>query len=203
LGQGERLAIVSLTAHGIEHVDMRRDVAEQVLCSRRVAGMTRSGFDCIVTETLRLMEPAEHQAGAAERMIVPAPMEHDSSGRLTLKKLLGLPKPGLRLARLPELGQDPGGRGDSRWKDQNDVPGAEHSDPMLDEYTRPLPIAFEEVERAPDVIGQADAVHVMHGLCERDGLSFVLGRFGKPAKLGEAPDEPAAIEDRCRGRVSE
>src|SRR5262249_19255045 len=110
LGQGERLAIVSLTAHGIEHVDMRRDVAEQVLCSRRVAGMTRSGFDCIVTETLRLMEPAEHQAGAAERMIVPAPMEHDSSGRLTLKKLLGLPKPGLRLARLAHLGQDPGAR---------------------------------------------------------------------------------------------
>jgi len=60
--------------------------------------MTRRGFDCIVTETLCLIEPAERQTRAAERMIVPAPMENDSSRRLTLEKLLALPKPGLRLA---------------------------------------------------------------------------------------------------------
>src|SRR5215467_9912721 len=74
---------------------------------------------------------------------------------------------------------------------------------MFDEYTRPLPIAFKEVERAPDVVGQADAVHVMHGLGEPDRLRSVLRRLDKSTKLGEAPDQPAAIEDRCGGRVSE
>src|SRR5215470_8361496 len=71
---------------------------------------------------------------------------------------------------------------------------------MFDEYTRPLPIAFKEVERAPDVVGQADAVHVMHGLGEPDRLRSVLRRLDKSTKLGEAPDQPAAIEDRCGPR---
>src|SRR5215471_18320699 len=168
-----------------------------------VPRMTRRGFNRAVTEALRLVESAEQQTGAPERLIVPAPMKNDGSRRLTLEKLLTLPQPIQRLAGLAELCQYPGGCCDRRWKHQDDVPGPPHADSMLDEGTCSRPIAFEEVEHAPGVIGQADGVNVMHGFCEPDRLSFVLGGFDKPAKLGETPDEPAAIEDRCGGRVSE
>ena len=66
LGEGQRLTVVILTALGGEPVWMGRDVTEQVQRMGREPGVTRGKFERTVAEALRLVEPAEQQAGAAQ-----------------------------------------------------------------------------------------------------------------------------------------
>ena len=133
LGERQRLAVVGLAALGIEPVGMGRDVAEQVQRMGREPGVTRRGFDRAVAQAPRLVEPAEQQTGATQRVVGPAAMADDSPRRVTLEELLAFPEPVQRLARLAELRQDPGGGGDRVGKLEDDVPRPEHRDPALDQ----------------------------------------------------------------------
>ena len=72
LGERQRLAVVGLAALGIEPVGMGRDVAEQVQGMGRVPGVRRRKFDRAVAQAPRLVEPAEQQTGATQRVVVPA-----------------------------------------------------------------------------------------------------------------------------------
>ncbi len=71
LGERQRLAVVSLAALGIELVGMGCDVAEQVQRMGREPGVTRRGFDRAVAQAPRLVEPAEQQTGATQRVVDP------------------------------------------------------------------------------------------------------------------------------------
>src|SRR5262245_28983019 len=122
LRERERVAVVGLAALGIEPVGMGCNVAEQVQrmgCETRV---TLRGFDPAVTQPSRLVEPVELQTSATQRVVAPGAMEGDSTRRLTLEELLAFPEPVQRLARLAELRQCPGGRGDRPGKVEDEVP---------------------------------------------------------------------------------
>jgi hypothetical protein len=67
---------------------------------RHKPGVTRRGFDGAVTQATRLGEPAEEKAGAAQRVVLPAPKARDSPRREILDELLALPHSVHRLARL-------------------------------------------------------------------------------------------------------
>ena len=82
---------------------MGRDVAEQVQRMGRGPGLRRSGFDRAVGQAPRLVEPAERETGATQRVIVPITLEDDSPRGQTLDELLAFPEPVQRLARLAEL----------------------------------------------------------------------------------------------------
>ena len=84
-------------------------------------GSTRRGFDRAVAQAPRLIEPAEQQTGATQRVVGPAAMRDDSPRRLTLEELLAFPEPVQRLARLAELRQCPGGGGDRPGKVEDEV----------------------------------------------------------------------------------
>ena len=71
-------------------------------------------------------------------MVGPAETDDDSPRRLTIDELLAFPEPVQRLARLAELRQDPGGRGDRKGKQEDDVPRPERRDPVLDPFERAL-----------------------------------------------------------------
>jgi hypothetical protein len=133
LGEGQRLAVVGLAALGVEPVGMGRDVAEQVQRMGRGPELTRRGFDRAVAKAPRLVEPAEQQTGATQRVVFPAETADESPRRLTLEELLAFPEPVQRLAFLAELRQDPGGGGDREGKYEDDVPGPEPRDPVLDQ----------------------------------------------------------------------
>ena len=93
LGERQRLAVVGLTALGIEPVGMGRDVAEQVQRMGRVPGVRRREFDRAVTQPPRLVEPAEPQSGATQRTVAPTEILDDSPRLLTLEELLAFPEP--------------------------------------------------------------------------------------------------------------
>ena len=107
LGQRQRFAVVGLGALGIEPVGMGRDVAEQVQRMGREPGVRRRIFERAVAQAPRLVEPAEQQSGATQRVVVPAVLVDDSPRRLTLEELLRPPGAGSaprsprRLARGP------------------------------------------------------------------------------------------------------
>jgi len=88
LSEYERFTVVGLAALSIAPVGMRRDVAEQVLSMGREPGLTYKRFNCALTQTPRLVEPAEQQTGATERLVHLATMAEEASRLLTLEQLL-------------------------------------------------------------------------------------------------------------------
>ena len=77
----------------------------------------------------------------------------ESPRRGPLEELLPFSEPAQRLARFAELGQYPGGGGDRHRELEDDVPGSEHRDPMLNQYTRLRPVAVVDVEPARGAVG--------------------------------------------------
>ena len=77
LGEYERLQWARRAS--IEPVGMRRNVTEQVLSMGREPGLTYKRFNCAVTQTPRLVEPAEQQTGATQRLVHPATMAEEAS----------------------------------------------------------------------------------------------------------------------------
>ena len=147
LGDRKRLTVVRLTALCVEAIAMARDVAEQVRGMRRKAGVTLGGFDCLVTQASRRVEPIEPQTGASERVLAPDVLDQDSFPGLTLEERLAIPDLVQRLACLPELRQCP--------RECGSPPGVVvevrrpgHRDPALNLNARLAPIAFEELEHA-------------------------------------------------------
>ena len=191
LGEGQRLAVVGLAALGIEPIGMGRDVAEQMQRMGREPGLGLIGFDRPVAQAPRLVEPAEQQAGATQRVVVPAAARNGSRRVEALDELLAFPEPVQRLAGLAVLRQDPGG-GREGTKQVDDVPRPEHRDRVLDQWVRPCPVAPLEVQRARGPVRQTDGVRMLGRLCEPDRLGFVLSRFAESAELGEAQDQPDA-----------
>jgi hypothetical protein len=203
-GERQRLAVMGLAALGIEPVGMGRDVPEQVQSMGREPGLTLRGFDQrALAQAPCIVKPAEQQAGATERVGMPAATADDSPRRLALEELLAFPEPVQRLACLTELRQCLGGEGDRGMKRHDDVPTPDHHDPMLDQRARLRPVTPEEVEHTRGLVGQADGERMMHPLGEPYRFGFVLGRLGEPAELSEAHDEVEAIVNRCRCRASE
>ena len=93
----------------------------------------RRGFDRAVAQAPRLVEPAEQQSGATQRVVGPAAIAEESPRRLTFEELLALPEPVQRLTGLAELRQCPG-RGDHGGAKQvDDVPRPQHRDPVFDQ----------------------------------------------------------------------
>jgi hypothetical protein len=93
LGESPRLAVVGLTARGIEPVGMRRDVAEQVPSVGREPGLRRRGFDRASAQALRLVESAEQKSRAAQRVVGRPDKADDSMRRETLEEPLPFPEP--------------------------------------------------------------------------------------------------------------
>src|ERR1700675_3774348 len=132
LGQRQRLAVVDLAAFGIEPVGMGRDIAKQMQAKDREPGVTRRGFARAVAQAPRLVEPAEQETGAPQRVVIPTEIRDDFPRRLTLEELLAFPEPAQRLARFAKLRQRPGGGGDRPGKVEDDVPRPDHRDPVLE-----------------------------------------------------------------------
>src|SRR6185295_9500404 len=108
LGEGQRLPVMGLTALRIEAVGMSRNVAEQLQRVGQEIDATRCGINRAVAQALRLVQPAEQQTGASQR--IGGPTVPDSSPRrLTLEELLAFPQPVERLGRVAEICQGPGG----------------------------------------------------------------------------------------------
>jgi len=106
-GECQRLAIMSLTALGIEPVRMARNLAEQVPRMSREPRLVRRGFQRPVPETPRVVETTERQRGSTQPRIEPTKIADVSTRDLTLDKLLTFPKPAQCLAGIAELRQVP------------------------------------------------------------------------------------------------
>ena len=62
---------------------------------------------------------------------------------------------------------------------------------------------LEEGELARSEVGHTDGGRMLRRLSEPDRFGCILGCRREPAELGEAQDQPEAIEDGCRHKVSE
>src|SRR6185295_9327297 len=69
LGKRQRIAVVGLSALGIESLGMTRDVAEQMQRMGFVALAKRRKCDRAFTQTLRLVEPVEQESGPTHRLV--------------------------------------------------------------------------------------------------------------------------------------
>src|SRR5262245_51652506 len=121
---------------------MGRDVAEQMHGIGSVSGLARRGLDRTFAQALRLVEPAEQQTGATQR--VTGPSENaEPSRQLTLEKPLAFPEPVQRLVRFAELRQNPGRVGDNEGKHGSKVLCAGHGYSPLDQRSGldPIPLA--------------------------------------------------------------
>src|SRR5262249_24574219 len=107
LGEHQSLAVARLAALSIEAVRMGCDVAEQVQRMGRESGGSVGRSDCTSPKIPRLVEPAEPQASAPERLVGPAPETEDSPCGVTLQELLAFPQPVQRLAGRTDLCQRP------------------------------------------------------------------------------------------------
>src|SRR5262249_18737488 len=119
-GEGQRLAVVGLTALGIEPIGMGRNVAEEGLRMGHKPVVTGRGFESAVGQTLRRAEPTEQQTGATQRVVGPAAIADDPPSRAALEELRAFTDPVQRLAPLTELRQAPTGvrwrRERARWR---------------------------------------------------------------------------------------
>src|SRR5215467_7197684 len=93
--------------------------------------VTRREFHRAAAQAPRFVEPAEPQTGATQRAVGPADIVHDSPRSVTVNELLGFLEPTLRLVRMAEFRQHPGGGGNRIGKRQGDVPGTNYRDPGL------------------------------------------------------------------------
>src|SRR5262245_31005523 len=100
LSEGQRFAIVTFTACGVEPVGMSCDVAQQVQRMGRAPRLTRTSFDCTVAEALRLTDLAEEQTGATKAVVAPTAIVDTPTRPVPLEELLAFPEPAQRLARL-------------------------------------------------------------------------------------------------------
>src|SRR5215472_12765247 len=165
--------------------------------------VTRRGFECAVAKAVCLVQPAEQETGATQRMIGQAASANDSPRRRTLEERLALPEPVQSFARLAKLGPCPSGGGNRGMKLKVNVSRPIHCDHMLEPRARFWPVALEEVACAGGVVGQADGVVILRGLGEPERLSFVLGGLCESAKFGETNDQVEAVVDRRGGGKSE
>jgi hypothetical protein len=108
LGERQRLAVIGLAEVRIEEVGTGRDVPEQVPRIGRVAGLPRRDLDDLIAQAPGLIEPAEEQADAPERVARRAAGADDVARREVLHEPRGFAEPILGLARLTELRHDPG-----------------------------------------------------------------------------------------------
>ena len=77
---------------------------------------------------------------------------------LALEKLLALPEPIQRLARLTELRQCPGIGGDGGAQQKDDVRSLDYSDSALEQQARLRPIALQEVKNSCGAVGHTDGI---------------------------------------------
>src|SRR5262245_39718656 len=101
----------------------------------RNCGLAWRGFERAVSEAPGLLEPAEPQTGATQRM-VDHTVHNEPPRRLRLEELLALLESVQRFVRLTELRQYPSGRGDRPGKMDDDTPCPGRRDPVLDEGAR-------------------------------------------------------------------
>ena len=119
-GERQGLAVVGLTALGIEPIGMGREVAEQVKRGSQERGLSRRRFDRAIAQALRFVEPAEQQSGATQRVIGALPGD-DSARRAPLEELLTFLQSVQRFARCAVLCLYPGGGTDREGEDLTDV----------------------------------------------------------------------------------
>src|SRR5215831_2712732 len=119
----------------------------------REPGMDATGLHRVVTQALRIVEPAEQQTRATERVVGPAWDADHSSGR---EELFGFLEPAQRLTGFAELRQYPGRGGDCIGKVEEDVSGPDPRGPVLDEWARLRPLALEDVQCARSAVGLTD-----------------------------------------------
>src|SRR5262249_17380037 len=74
LGEGQRFAVVTFTACGVEAVGMSCDVTQQVQRMGRAPGLARTVFDCTVAEALRPVDLAEEQTSSSNAVLGPTPI---------------------------------------------------------------------------------------------------------------------------------
>ncbi len=68
----QRLAIVGLTARGIELIDVGRDVAEELQCMGCESRLARREFERAIAQAPRVLEPTQHQRGSTQPGIEPS-----------------------------------------------------------------------------------------------------------------------------------
>src|SRR5262249_43798223 len=153
------------------------------------------GSNGAVAQALRVVEPAEQEAGSTQPAIGPTAIGDVSPRLVTLEELLAFLEPNQRLGRRAELRQCPSGVGNRERKHEDDVPAPKQRDPAFDQETRFPPVSLEEVELTRGEVGLTDGERtgcVILG--EPDHLGFMLDRLGESAELGETRDQPKAIE---------
>ena len=148
--------------------------------------MTRGEFDRAVAEAPRLVQPAEQQSRTTQCLVRPPDDTEVSPRHVTLGELLAFPEPGQRLARLADLRESPGGRGDPVGEVEDDVPCPERCEPVLDQCARLRPVPLDEVKPARADVGEADGVRTLRRVGQPERLGLVLGCLGESAKFGEA-----------------
>ena len=89
------------------------------------------------------------------------------------------------------------------WERQRDIPFPILCYPALDERARLRPVALGEEAPAGSNVGHPHRVGRLRRFGEPKHLVSMGSRFGEPAQLGEASDQPALNVDRTRhvGRV--
>src|SRR5262245_15159348 len=132
---------MAVTAFGIEPVGVRRDFPEQVERVGSESPLQRRAFECPVAQTTRLVESAKQETGATEGVVAPAELSASSPDRLTLEEMLTFLESIQHLARLTELGEDPGRGRDGVGKHDDDIRGR-------DQCERRGPVALEQVQYA-------------------------------------------------------
>ena len=70
-------------------------------------------------------------------------------------------------------------------KQADDGPGPKHLDPLLDERVRLRPVAFEGMQDASNVVGDADCECVMGRLGDPDRIALAFGGLAESAELSE------------------
>src|SRR6266567_7588383 len=98
----------------------------------REARLALRGFDRVMTQAPRFIEPAEQQTGATHRMVCPTAMTDDPPRRVTLEQPLDLTDLGQRLVRLAGLRHRVGGGGDRPGKMDAYISRLEHRNPVPD-----------------------------------------------------------------------
>ena len=112
---------------------MERYLAEQVQRMGSDAGGTRRELDGAVPPAPGLVQRAEQQTGAPQRVIGRAESGDVAPRRVPFEERRAFSKPSHSLARLAELRQHPGGLGEREGKQDIDVADPIHRDRSADQ----------------------------------------------------------------------
>src|SRR5215831_20388471 len=140
----------------------------------REARLALRGFDRVMTEAPRFIEPAEQQTGATHRVVSPTAMTDDPPRRMTLEQLLDLPHPAQRLLRLAGLRHRPGGGGDRPGKMDGDISRLEHRNPVPNPRARLRPVALEDVQHARGEVRPTDGERMLGRFSEAEASASYL-----------------------------